>query len=117
MLMKSNIDKNISHVKTCCLTTMLIYTCSWESNTISRFNFIYILQYNANFFEEKNWNPDENKSSDKISQLKLQGKQSKHNVDKEDILLICILGLPCLLILFLNILTSPDVNINLRHVL
>ena len=31
---------------------MFICTCSWESTAMSKINFLYITQYNVNFFEE-----------------------------------------------------------------
>ena len=47
---------------------------------------------------------DETKSSDNISQVYLWGEQPKPNVYAGYILLICVSGLPCLMILFVMML-------------
>ena len=76
--------------------------------------FIY-LNTPPSFFDEYACNMYETKYYDKISQVSLCGEQKKPNVDEGDTLLICVLGIPCLMILFVFLIPSPDVHINFSH--
>ena len=49
----------------------------------------------------------------KMIEILIKPNRPKPNFDQGDILLIYVLGFTCLLILFVIILTSPDIPINL----
>ena len=57
---------------------------------MSRFNLLYILQYNKIVCKEYAWIMVETKSSDNISHVSLWGEQPKPNVDVGDILLLSV---------------------------
>ena len=67
-------------------------------------------------FEEYALILDEIKSSENISQVSLWGEQPKPNVYVGYTLLMCVLGIPSFLVLFLIMIPSHDVHISLSPV-
>ena len=58
---------------------------------------------------------DETKSSDKISKVSLCGKQPKTYVDEGDILVILVLGIPCMMVFNIILIPSSNEQINVSR--
>ena len=80
---KSNSEQAQIEHKICFITTILIHTIFWKSNTMSRFNLIYIPKYNAIFLKEHNLILDETKYYDKILQVSVWGNNKNQMFMKE----------------------------------